>query len=108
MSARAVTMGGREFAAEDRVFLNWTAANRDPQIFGEPGSFDPAAHAPYNLVYGIGKHVCPGRPLATLELRVLTRALPAATTAVEPDPDRRRTRELPPVGGYAFVPLRLR
>lgn len=108
VSTRPVIVGGREFAAEDRVFLNWTAANRDPRVFGEPGSFDPVAHAPYNLVYGIGKHVCPGRPLATLELRVLTRTLLAATTALEPDPDRPRTRELPPVGGYASVPLRLR
>ena len=108
VTTRPVTVGGRRFAAGDRVFLNWTAANRDPRIFGEPETFDPVGHAPYNLVYGIGKHVCPGRPLATLELRALTRAVLAATSAIEPDPDRSRTRELPPVGGYASVPVRLR
>ena len=108
VATRDVTLGGRRIAAGDRVFLNWTAANRDRRIFGDPDVFDPAGNAPYNLVYGIGKHVCPGRPLATLELRVLTRAVLAATTAIEPDPRRRRERALPPVGGYAVAPLRLR
>jgi cytochrome P450 len=108
VATRDVTVGGRTIAAGDRVFLNWTAANRDRQVFGDPDAFDPDEHAPYNLVYGIGKHVCPGRPLATLELRVLVRAVLAATTAVEPDPRRRRERAQPPVGGYAVAPLLLR
>ncbi|MFI2752956.1 cytochrome P450 [Cellulomonas sp. P22] len=103
-----VTVGGRHIAAGDTVVLNWTSANRDPEAFGDPDTFDPDANAPYNLVYGIGKHVCPGRPLATLELRALTRAVLEATTAVEPDPDRPREREIPPLGGFAVAPLRLR
>ncbi|ALU39318.1 cytochrome [Kocuria flava] len=108
VTTRPVTAGGRELAAGERVFLNWTAANRDPRVFGEPGDFDPVGHAPYNLVWGIGKHVCPGRPLATLELRELTRAVLAATTALVPDPRQPREREVPPGGGYAAVPLLLR
>ncbi len=103
-----VCLGGQQIAAGDRLSLHWRAANRDPKIFGDPDAFDPDAHAPYNLVYGIGKHVCPGRPLATLELRVFVRALLAATSAIESDPERPREREQPPVGGYAVVPLRLR
>jgi cytochrome P450 len=103
-----VTVGGRHIPAGDTVVLNWTSANRDPEAFGDPDAFDPDANAPRNLVYGIGTHVCPGRPLATLELRVLTRAILSATTAVEPDPDRPREREVPPLGGFAVAPLRLR
>lgn len=104
-----VRVDGRELAAGDRVFLNWTAANRDPRVFGEdPEAFDPVGNAPYNLVWGAGKHVCPGRPLATLELRAFTRAVLAATTAVEPAADRPRRRALPPVGGYAEAPVHLR
>jgi cytochrome P450 len=101
-----VTVGGRQIAAGDRVVLNWTAANRDPAMFGD--EFDPAGHAPHNLVYGIGKHVCPGRPLATLELRVLTTTLLRATAAVEPDPDRPRERAQPPIGGFTAAPILLR
>ncbi|WP_184325333.1 cytochrome P450 [Brachybacterium aquaticum] len=108
ITTEPVTVGGRAFAAGDRVFLNWVSANRDPQMFAEPEAFDPDGNAPYNLVWGIGKHVCPGRPLATLELRALTRAVLDATAAIEPDPGRPRDRELPPVGGFATAPLRLR
>lgn len=108
ITTEPVTVGGRELAAGERVFLNWASANRDPQMFGDPDAFDPLGNAPYNLVYGIGKHVCPGRPLATLELRALTRAVLETTVTIEPNPDRRRQRALPPVGGFAAAPLRLR
>jgi len=108
ITTQAVTVGGREIAAGERVFLNWTSANRDPALFTDPDTFDPERNAPYNLVWGIGKHVCPGRPLATLELRLLVRAVLTATTAVEPDPGRPRQRGLPPVGGFTAAPLHLR
>ena len=103
-----VTVGGRQIAASAQVLLNWTSANRDPQAFGDPDGFDPIGNAPRNLVWGVGKHVCPGRPLATLELRVLTRVVLGSTTGIEPDPDRRRERARPPVGGLAVAPLYLR
>lgn len=108
IATKSLTVGGREFATGDVVTLNWTAANRDPQMFGNPDTFDPPGNAPYNLVYGIGKHVCPGRPLATLELRAFTRAVLDATTAIAPDLARVRERELPPLGGFAKAPLHLR
>ncbi|MBX9246259.1 cytochrome P450 [Actinotalea ferrariae] len=108
IAVEPVTIRGRQVAAGDQVLVSWTAANRDPAVFGDPDAFDPDAHAPYNLVWGIGKHVCPGRPLATLELRALTRAVLAATTAVEPDPDHPREREQPPAGGWVTAPLVLR
>lgn len=108
IATEPVAVGTREVAAGDQVLVHWTAANRDPRVFGDPDVFDPRGHAPYNLVWGIGKHVCPGRPLATLELRALTRAVLAATTTVEPDPDRPRERERPPAGGWAVAPLVLR
>lgn len=107
IATQPVTIAGRSVAAGDQVLVNWTAANRDPRVFGPADAFDPEAHAPYNLVWGIGKHVCPGRPLATLELRALTRAVLAATSAVHPDPDRPRERERPPAGGWASAPLAL-
>jgi cytochrome P450 len=107
VTTEAVDLHGRRIEAGEVVFLNWTSANRDPRIFEDPDGFDPAGNAPYNLVYGIGKHVCPGRPLATLELRVLVRAVLDATSRVEADPARPRRREVPPSGGYASAPLLL-
>ena len=107
VATRPVTVGGRRIEPGERVFLSWTAANRDPAVFGDPDAFDPARNGPDTLVWGIGRHVCPGRPLATLELRVLVRALLAATTAIEPDPQTPRERALPPVGGFAAAPVLL-
>lgn len=103
-----VTVRDRRIAPGDTVVLSWTAANRDPAVFGDPDELDPLGHAADNLVWGTGKHVCPGRPLATLELRALVRAVLGATTAVEPDPQRPRVRSLAPFGGYRVAPLLLR
>lgn len=105
VTTESVDLRGRRIEAGEIVFLNWTSANRDPRIFDDPDAFDPAGNAPYNLVYGIGKHVCPGRPLATLELRVLVGAVLDATTRVEADPARERVREVSPSGGFASAPV---
>ena len=77
------------------------------RVFGDPDAFDPAGHAGDNLVYGIGRHACPGRLLATLELRIAVRALLAGTTSITLDPDRPAEREVAPVGGWARVPVLL-
>jgi len=102
-----VEVGGRTIPAGARVRLSWTAANRDPEAFGDPDAYRPEENAPRNLVYGIGAHACPGRELATLELRVAVEELLAATARIEPDPEEEPTRALPPYGGYRTVPVRL-
>lgn len=101
-----VTLGDAEIAEGQRVLLHWTDANRDPARFGDPDAFDPAGNAEHNLVYGTGPHVCPGRPLATLELRTITQALLAATSWI--DPGGEAERELPPLGGFRVAPVVLR
>jgi cytochrome P450 len=107
VATEPVTIAGSRIRAGDLVVLNWAAANRDEKVFGDPDVLEPDVNGPYNLVYGIGKHVCPGRPLAALELRLLVRAVLDATVTIGVDSDRRRERELPPAGGYAIVPLLL-
>ena len=90
-----------------RVKLHWTSANRDEAIFRDPEILDPVGHANDNLVYGIGRHACPGRLLATLELRIVIRSLLAGTKTITLDPDRPAEREVAPVGGWARVPVLL-
>lgn len=102
-----VAVAGVEIPAGARVKLHWTSANRDEAVFGDPDAFDPDGNAAANLVYGLGRHVCPGRLLATLELRIALRALLAATTSITLDPDRPAEREVAPVGGWASVPVLL-
>lgn len=103
-----VEIGGETIRAGERVLLNWTAANRDPEVVGFPDSFRPLHNARRNLVYGIGPHVCPGRALATLELRVAIKELLSATNAIELTSEARPVRACPPTGGYSTVPVLLK
>ena len=102
-----VDLDGVQIPAGAKVKLHWTSANRDEQVFGDPDVLDPAGNAPHNLVYGVGPHVCPGRTLATVELRTLVRALLAGTSALLVDPVDDAVREVAPVGGWARVPVLL-
>ena len=102
-----VELGGASLPSGARVKLNWTSANRDEAVFDDPDRFDPAANAAGNLVYGTGPHACPGRLLATIELRTAVRALLAATASIRLDPSEPPEREVAPVGGWARVPVRL-
>ena len=99
-----VQIGGQDIPSGARVKLNWTSANRDEAVFGN-NLFDPEKNAAANLVYGIGKHVCPGRLLATWELRIALQALLASVQTIELAPDQQPEREVAPVGGYHRVPV---
>lgn len=99
-----VRIGGVDIPSGARVKLNWTSANRDEAVFGS-NRFDPERNATANLVYGIGKHVCPGRLLATWELRIALQALLASAQTIELVPDDPPEREVAPVGGYHRVPV---
>ncbi len=104
-TTREVEVGGTRLPPESRVLLNWTAANRDPRVFTDPDAYDPAAHAPANLVFGTGPHVCPARGLTLMELRVLTEVVLTRTEWLELDRHEPAVRETPPVGGWARVPV---
>ncbi|WP_246210300.1 cytochrome P450 [Nocardioides piscis] len=108
IATRAVELGGEDIAEGGRVLLNWTAANRDPLVFGDPDRYDPVGNAADNLVFGAGPHVCPGRALTLMELRVMLEELLRRTTWIELAPDRPQVRETPPMGGWARVPIVLR
>ena len=108
VATRPVSLGGADMEEGDQVLLNWTSANRDSRVFGDPDRYDPHRNAPHNLVFGIGPHVCPGRALTLMELRVMLEELLARTSWIELAPDRPPVRETPPVGGWARVPIVLR
>lgn len=104
----ATDVAGFALEPGTRVYLNWTSANRDESVFGDPDAYRPREHAPNNLVYGAGVHVCPGRPLATLELAVAVETLLHFTSSVELASDTAAERETYPVGGWRRLPVRLR
>ena len=104
VATRHTVLNGQQVAPGEQLVVNWTAANRDPDVFADPEAYDPHGHAAANLVYGAGPHVCPGRPLATLELRVLLRAV-LRGHRVRLAPGTTPEREQPPVGGFRRVPV---
>lgn len=71
--ARTVTcpaeIRGQEIGAGQRVWLNWGAANHDPDCFDEPHRLDITRGNNRHLTFGIGKHHCLGARLARMELR---------------------------------------
>lgn len=103
VTTRDVELGGQQLSAGERVVLAWTGANRDPRVFAEPDRYDPQGNAARNLVYGIGPHVCPGRALATMELRVALAALLTGTTSITMQGAGARNQA--PLGGWAEVPV---
>src|SRR5690606_3640981 len=66
-----VRTGTREIGGGERITLMWASANRDATVFDDPETFRLDRDPALNLLYGAGIHVCPGAPLARLELRVL-------------------------------------
>lgn len=103
-ATRDAVVDGCPVTAGETIVIDWRAANRDPAVFADPDAFEPDAHAAANLVYGTGPHACPGRGLATLELRVLVRAvLAAGVVELVGEP----IREKPPVAGYRVLPVRI-
>ncbi|WP_296189766.1 MULTISPECIES: cytochrome P450 [unclassified Psychrobacter] len=99
-----VSIGAHKLPKGARVQLNWTSANRDEAVFAD-NSFDPQKHAAVNVVYGIGKHVCPGRLLATWQLRMATQALLTHFKDIQLAAGFSLEREQPPLGGYSHVPV---
>src|SRR5690554_7113590 len=103
-----VQLGDRQIAAEQRVTINWVAANRDPEVFPEPERFSLERDPSLNLLYGAGIHVCPGAPLARMELVIIIDKLLQHTgqlRLIDTEPASLATY---PASGYASLPLSLR
>ncbi|MBB5850265.1 cytochrome P450 [Amycolatopsis umgeniensis] len=72
---RPTTLGGRELRAGERVVAMITAANRDPEVFADPQTFDPDRKPNPHLSFGHGIHFCLGAHLARMEVRIALAAL---------------------------------
>ena len=107
VATRDTQIDGFPIAEGERLYLNWTSANRDEDVFGDPDAYRPHENAEHNLIWGTGLHVCPGRPLAMRELIVVTQELLAATTQIALDPQDPPARETYPMGGYSRMPALL-
>ena len=80
----------------------------DPRALAEPDRLHLDRDPALNLLYGAGIHVCPGAPLARLELRLLMEELLIRTQSIALAAGHAPTRAAPPDAGYASLRIRLR
>ena len=71
-------MGRAHFKRGDEIAVMLAAANRDPQVWDDPDSFNPSRPVHTNTSFGGGLHFCVGAPLARLELQIALPKLFAA------------------------------
>lgn len=74
-TTKPVEIGGATIPEDQVVRLCWASANRDPEVFPEPDSFDVDRERNPHLGFGMGRHVCAGAPFARLEMRIALRRL---------------------------------
>lgn len=107
VTTREVTLGERTLAAGTRLALIWASANRDEAVFGDPEEFRLDREPQLNLLYGAGIHVCPGAPLARLELRVVMEELLGRTRRIALLADQQAVKAFFPASGFSSLPLHI-
>jgi cytochrome P450 len=107
ITTRPVEIGGRAIGAGERISLNWIAANRDGRVFHDPREFQLHRDQSQNLLYGAGIHVCPGAPLARLELRLAMEELLGGTRQLELVASKPPRKATYPASGYSTLHLRI-
>lgn len=99
------TIGGRTLEPGQRISLMWASANRSETVFGNPDEFRLDRAPADNLLYGAGIHVCPGAPLARMELRILMEELLARTVKIALVPGKVPVKARYPASGFSVLPL---
>jgi cytochrome P450 len=107
VSTCPVELGGRKIEAGERISLNWMSANRDEQVFEQPDEFRWDREPSNNLLWGAGIHVCPGAPLARLELRVCMEELLGHSIQMQLIDEKQPKRAVFPASGFATLAMRI-
>ncbi len=106
-TACPVELNGQQIAAQQRITINWIAANRDPEVFEKADQFVLDRDQSENLLYGAGLHVCPGEALARMELVVVIRCLLQYSQNLTLLADQPAQMAKYPMSGYATLPVML-
>lgn len=107
ITRKPAELGGRKLGAGERISINWVAANRDPRVFDAVDEVRLDRDPALNLLYGAGVHVCPGAPLARLELLLLMQEILHRTRRIALVPDAEPVRAVYPDAGYATLRVQL-
>ncbi|HZI39115.1 MAG TPA: cytochrome P450, partial [Acidimicrobiia bacterium] len=77
-------LAGVKIRAGDKVVVWFSAANRDPAVFPDPDTFNPARSPNEHLSFGHGPHFCLGAHLARVQMRAMFGAVLDLLGEVEP------------------------
>lgn len=85
-AGESAQVGDKHIAAGRAVHLVIAAANRDPEAFPNPDTFDLDRKGERQLAFGLGGHFCLGAPLARLELQTVLGAMLQRFSALDTVP----------------------
>jgi cytochrome P450 len=96
---------GTQIRAGDKVVMWYTSANYDEEAFDDPFLFDLERDPNNHVTFGTGRHVCLGKSLAQLEVRVLFEELLHRVSGFEVgEPDRLRSNF---IRGIKHLPVKV-
>lgn len=100
-------LGGQEIKAGEKVVIYYPSANRDPDHFTDPETFDPRRTPNDHLTFGGGgTHFCLGANLARAQIKAMVRTFLRRYPNVELAGEPRRMRS-DFVNGIKYLPVRL-
>jgi cytochrome P450 len=107
-AARDAELRGRPIKAGDKVVTWYISANRDPEVFRDPDTFDVTRTPNEHVTFGPGgPHFCLGAHLAKLETRILFQELLPRLDTIELTGSVERIRSNF-VNGIKRMPVRIR
>jgi cytochrome P450 len=106
---RDTEIAGQRIAADDRVLMVYSSANRDETAFEDPDGIDVTREPNPHVAFGAGgPHFCLGANLARIEARIMFEALLARFEGLEvaADPTTLPRVNSSLIDGFAHLPVR--
>ncbi|QCF25368.1 cytochrome P450 [Hydrocarboniclastica marina] len=100
-----VAVAEQQLREGERLTLLWPSANRDETVFEGAGEFRWGRDPEQNLLWGAGVHVCPGAPLARMELRIIMEELLADSHELKLSTANPPVCGVYPATGFARLPV---
>lgn len=105
-TTKEVELAGRKIGEKEKILINLGAANRDPDFWEDPDTFDVDRNAAAHFGFGFGIHHCMGQAMARLEMQALITEMAKRISVIEPaGPAERATNNT--LHGFETLPLRV-
>ena len=103
--SRDVEIDGAKMEKGDRVYLAWSAGNRDPEVFEDPERVDIARFPNRHIAFGAGMHRCIGSFMARVMFEEMMHVVMARIPDYRSSPDRaRRYTSVGTINGWVDMP----